>query len=60
MQEHRGYITINVPIELIERLDPFAIRRTKSRFVAEAIRVALDKYDAEQAAQKPEPATAAS
>jgi hypothetical protein len=59
-KEHRGYLTVNVPLSVMERLEPFALRRIKSKFVTAAITAALDQYDAEQAAQEPEPAEAAS
>jgi hypothetical protein len=47
--EVRGYITFTLPVRTIERLQPFASRRVRSRFIEEAIEAALDKADAEAA-----------
>jgi hypothetical protein len=50
-KELHGFLTVNVPITLLERLQPFARQRTQSKFVSAAVKAALDQYDAEQADQ---------
>jgi hypothetical protein len=54
-KEYYAYLTVHVPISVLERLRPYAIRRAKSEFVTAAITAALDKAD-----QDREPAEAAS
>jgi hypothetical protein len=44
-RELRGSLTVMVPVSVLERLQPLASRRAKSRFVSEAIRAALDQAD---------------
>jgi hypothetical protein len=58
-REPYGMLTVHVPIAVLQRLEPFAMRRIKSKFVSAAITAALDQYEA-QADQEPEPAGAAS
>jgi hypothetical protein len=44
-RELRGSLTVMVPVSVLQRLQPLASRRAKSRFVTEAIRAALDQAD---------------
>jgi hypothetical protein len=54
-KELRGYLTVTVPVSVLQRLQPFASRRAKSQFVSQAIAAALDQADQDRA---PEPAGA--
>jgi hypothetical protein len=44
-KELRGYVTLTLPITLIQRLQPFTSRRARSKFVEQALTAALDQAD---------------
>ena len=44
-KELRGYVTLTLPVQMIERLQPFTSRRARSKFIEQAITAALDKAD---------------
>jgi metal-responsive CopG/Arc/MetJ family transcriptional regulator len=48
--EYRGYVTVTLPVRVIQRLQPFTSRRARSRFIEAAITTALDKAEHERAA----------
>jgi hypothetical protein len=57
--EVRGYVTVTLPVRTIQRLQPLTSRRTRSRFIEQAIEAALDKAEQDHApAAEPEPAGA--
>jgi hypothetical protein len=49
-KELRGSLTVTVPVSVLQRLQPLASRRAKSKFVSQAIMAAFDKQDRERAA----------
>jgi predicted DNA-binding protein len=46
--EVRGYVTITLPVQTIQRLQPLSSRRARSRFIEQAIEAALDKADQDE------------
>jgi hypothetical protein len=44
-REIRGVVVLNLPVSLIQRMQPYTAERRRSEFVTAAIAAALDKAD---------------